>query len=70
MMAVILKEKERYEDGSVWLCSGCNATFNSSDRPKRCAKCKESVGEFLNLPAARKPAIDDKAKARAGRKKR
>jgi hypothetical protein len=69
MMAVILEEKERYADGSVWMCSGCNATFNSGGRPKRCEKCKEPVGKLLKLPADRKPAPDNKATARAKLKK-
>jgi len=61
-MAVALKEKERYEDGSVWLCSGCNKTFNARHNPKRCAECGEPARRLLRLPADRKPARDDKAR--------
>jgi GNAT superfamily N-acetyltransferase len=62
VMAIALKEKERYEDGSVWLCSGCNKTFNASRNPKRCVECGESAHKLLRLPADRKPARDDKTK--------
>jgi rubrerythrin len=61
-MAVALKEKERYEDGSVWLCSGCNKTFNANRSPKRCVECSEPAHKLLRFPADRKPACDDKPK--------